>query len=129
MTTQNQIYPTSLKCGEVRSPPVAHKSFKNPNTELQPPIHSYGRYFWSKFLFLSRLTRTCGGEGSRRYQMSELGTRYFFLYSISDIPILQYQYSTSILQYFSKFFSPIRDIRYRYFPQQLCCRVDTKPPF
>jgi hypothetical protein len=30
---QQWFYPTSSKCGEVRSPHVAHKSFKNPSTE------------------------------------------------------------------------------------------------
>jgi hypothetical protein len=29
---QHWFYPTSSKCGEVRSPHVAHKSFKNPST-------------------------------------------------------------------------------------------------
>jgi hypothetical protein len=52
-------------------------------------------------------------------KQSELGTRYFFLYSISDIPILQCLYSISILRYFSEFCNTIPDIRYRYFFPQV----------
>jgi hypothetical protein len=31
--------------------------------ELQSPIHSFGRYIWSKSLVLLRLSCTCVGEG------------------------------------------------------------------
>jgi hypothetical protein len=52
MTTQNRFYPTSSKCGEVRSRHVAHKSFKNTNSGLENSLKGH-EIFSPRFFLLN----------------------------------------------------------------------------